>query len=182
MDTILNWRAKLVLVGAALALLGGASCSQAPPPSPILDAGKMVSVMVGRSSRTDVFATLGQPGRTERSMSGETWIYEAKKGEPGSQRLMGGAGAAIGLAGAFVPYLGLVGSGVGLLNTAAGAPRREPDAVSLAVNFGDDGIVRDCTYSSTALPAGVTGAAQGPAKVPGCQRPSPIAGAVPQAR
>lgn len=142
----------------------------------------MASVVVGRSSRADVFAALSQPGRTERSMGGETWIYEAKEGEAGGQRLMSGAGAAIGLAGAFVPYLGLVGSGVGLMNTAAGATRREPDAISLAVNFGDDDVVRDCTYSSTAVPAGVTGAAQVPAKVLGCSRPFPAAGAASQAR
>jgi len=178
----LNWCAKLVPVGAALALLAGASCSQAPPPSPILDTGKMASVVVGRSSRADVFAALGQPGRTERSMSGETWIYEAKEGEAGGQRLMSGAGAAIGLAGAFVPYLGLVGSGVGLMNTAAGGTRRGPEAISLAVSFGGDGVVRDCTYSSTAVPKGVTGAAQGPAKVLGCSRPVPVAGAVLRAR
>ena len=114
-------------------------------------------------------------------MSGETWVYEARGGDAGG-RFMGGAGAAIGLAGAFVPYLGLVGSGIGLANTAAGATRREPGAVSLAVSFGDDGVVRDCTYSSTTLPAGVAGSAPGPAKVVGCSRPSPAVEVVPRAR
>ena len=62
-----------------------------------------------------------------------------------------------GVVGAFVPYVGLVGSGLGLANAVRGNGAT-PDAVSLAVRF-DNGVVRDCTVSSTAAPRGLPGAA-----------------------
>ena len=86
---------------------------------------------------------------------------------------MSGAAAASGVAGAFVPYLGLVGSGLGLANATGDTGRREPDMVSMTVDFGVSGLVRDCTYSSTAVPAGMPGAAAGAATPLGCQKPHP---------
>ena len=166
-------RTGLAKAGAALAMLAAASCAQAPPPSAILDTGKVSSIVVGRSSRTDVFTALGRPTRTHQGLAGEGWVYEAKTENSGRQRLMSGAAAASGVAGAFVPYLGLVGSGLGLANAAGGTGQPEPDTVSMTVDFGADGLVRDCTYSSTAVPAGMPGAAAGAARLLGCQKPYP---------
>ncbi len=166
-------RTGLAKAGAALAMMAAASCAQAPPASAILDAGKTSSIVVGRSSRTDVFTALGSPSRTQQSLAGESWVYEAKTDDSGRQRLMSGAAAASGVAGAFVPYLGLVGSGLGLANAAGDTGRREPDMVSMTVDFGANGLVRDCTYSSTAVPAGMPGAPTGAATPLGCQKPYP---------
>lgn len=166
-------RPRLAMALATPALLLMASCSDNAPPPPIMDAGKVASVVVGRSSRTDVFNALGQPSRTERSGLGEAWVYQATKGDAGSGRLVSGASAASGVVGAFVPYAGLVGSGLGLAGAAANRTRPDAQAVSLTVLFRDDGVVRDCAYSSTALPAGVPGSAAGTAKPIDCSRPVP---------
>ena len=165
-------RTGLAKACAALAMMAASSCAQAPSPSAILDAGKVSSIVIGRSSRTDVFTALGSPTRTQQSLAGESWVYEAKTDDSGRQRLMSGA-AASGVAGAFVPYLGLVGSGLGLANATGDTGRREPDMVSMTVDFGANGLVRDCTYSSTAVPAGMPGAAAGTAAPLGCQKPHP---------
>ncbi len=150
-------------------LLLAAACSQRAAPSAVLDPGKVGAVTVGRSSRADVFAALGQPSRTERSAGGEAWVYEARTGDPGDRGWMTGVSAASGVAGAFVPYVGLIGSGLGL--AGADALRADPQAVSLAVSFREDGVVRDCAYSSTAAPAGVPGAPAGAPALIDCQRP-----------
>ena len=171
------WRAKSAVVLAALVLLAGVSCSRSASQTAVPDADKLASVVIGRSSRTDVFAALGRPSRTEQSRLGETWFYEAKNGDAGGQGLMTGAAAASGVIGAFVPYVGLVGSGIGLAGAAVSGTRGEPDVISVAVNFGDDGVVHNCVYSSTASPAGVPGSAGGPAKVAGCQKPPSSAAA-----
>ena len=165
-------RLALTLAGP---LLAAVACSQQAAPSAILDPGKVGSVAVGRSSRADVFAALGQPSRTERSAGGEAWIYEARTGDTGSRGWRNGVSAASGVAGAFVPYVGLIGSGLGLAGAGAEAMRADPQAVSLAVSFRADGVVRDCTYSSTALPAGVPGSAAGTGTAApiDCQRPLP---------
>ena len=76
---------------------------------------------------------------------------------------MGGASAATGMVGAFVPYVGLIGSGLGLAGAAVNGAQPDVQAVSLTVLFRDDGIVRDCSYSSTAAPTS--------AKPIDCQRP-----------
>ena len=164
---------RLLSVLVAPMLLAGASCSRNAPPAAVLDAGKVASVVIGRSSRTDVFTTLGQPSRTERSALGEAWVYEAKTGDAGGNGLISGASAATGVVGAFVPYVGLIGSGLGLAGVAMDGMRAEPQAVMLAVIFRDDGVVRDCTYSSTAAPAGVAGSTADAAKLVDCQRPAP---------
>lgn len=154
-------------------LLAAASCAQRTAPSAILDPGKVGTVVVGRSTRADVFAALGQPNRTERSAGGEAWVYEARTGDPGSRGWMSGVSAASGVAGAFVPYVGLLGSGLGLASVGADALRADPQAVSLAVTFREDGVVRDCAYSSTAAPAGVPAAPAGAPALIDCQRPLP---------
>jgi len=160
-----------------------AACSQHAAPSAVLASGKVGSVAVGRSSRADVFAALGQPSRTERSANGEAWIYEVRTGDAGGRGWMSGVSAASGVAGAFVPYVGLIGSSLGLAGVGADAMREDPQAVSLAVSFREDGVVRDCAYSSTARPVGVPGPAAGAATDPApidCQRPIVLA-PVPQA-
>lgn len=168
---------------AAVAALLVAACSADAPPPAVLDAGKVGSVVVGRSSRADVYAALGRPNRTERSASGEAWIYEAAGG--GAANPLGGAAAASGLLGAFVPYAGLVGSGLGLAGAAMGGARPDRATVGLTVAFTADGVVRDCVLSSTAVPAGVFQAGVSPAGAPGsvptdagivdCRRPGPNA-------
>ena len=150
----------------ALAFLTTA-CTRAAPPTASLDPAKVGSVVIGRSSRKDVFATLGQPGHTEQSRQGETWVYETRSGDPGHQQLSSGAGAAAGVVGAFVPYVGLIGSGFGLADAAMGS-QRAPTASSLKVVFSGDGVVSDCLYTSTDMPAGLPGAT---APAIGCQRP-----------
>ena len=114
-------------------------------------------VVVGRSSRNDVFATLGRPTRTERDAAGETWVYDATPAKAANGSLISGAVTASGIVGAFVPYVGLAGSGLGLANTAANATDTQPDVSSMSVMFGSNGLVRDCAYSSTATPAGMPG-------------------------
>jgi len=173
----LNRRATPATVAAALVLLAGASCSRTAPQTAVPDAGKLASITIGRSSRTDVFTALGRPTRTEQSGVGETWIYEAKNDGAGGQSFVNGAAAASGIIGAFVPYAGLLGSGLGLAGAATNGTRGEPDTASVAVSFGSDGIVRNCVYSSTAMPAGVAGPAGNPAKTVGCQKASSPAGA-----
>ena len=165
------WTASLARVAAALTALAAASCAPASSSPAVPDAAKVSSIVIGRSSRTDVFTALGRPTRTQQSLAGESWVYEARTDDSGRQRMMSGAAAASGIAGAFVPYLGLVGSGLGLANAAGSPGRQEPDSTSMTVEFGANGIVRDCTYASTALPAGLPGATPGPAKPLGCQRP-----------
>lgn len=178
---------------AALAVSLAAACSADAPPPAVLDAGTVGSVIIGRSSRADVYAALGRPSRTERSASGEAWIYEAGGGGGGANPL-GGVATASGLLGAFVPYAGLVGSGLGLAGAAMGGARPDRARVGLTVAFTADGVVRDCVLSSTAVPAGVFQAGVSPAGAPGpvpadagivdCRRPGPNAlpgsiGAVP---
>lgn len=168
---------RLAMALAGPLLLAAASCAQRAAPSAILDPGRVGTVVVGRSTRADVFAALGQPSRTERSAGGESWVYEARIGDPGGRGWMNGVSAASGVAGAFVPYVGLIGSGLGLAGAGADALRADPQAVGLAVTFRENGVVRDCAYSSTAAPVGVPGAPAGTAVPIDCQRPSP--GAVP---
>ena len=140
-----GWVSRQAAIFATSIPLAGASCSQHAPPSAVLHPGKVASVVVGRSSRTDVFAVSGQPGRTERSALGEAWIYEARTGDAGGRRLISGASAASGVVGAFVPYVGVIGCGLGLAGAAMDGTRPEPQAVSLTVTFRDDSVVRDCT-------------------------------------
>jgi outer membrane protein assembly factor BamE (lipoprotein component of BamABCDE complex) len=139
-----------------LLLLIAASCSRND--AAVLNPAKVADVVVGRSSRADVFATLGRPTRTERNSSGEFWIYEHKSNASARRGVFQGAAAASGVIGAFVPYAGLAGSGLGLAGTAMDATLRT-DMTSLTVQFGANGVVRECVYSSTALPARVPGAA-----------------------
>ena len=135
-------------------------------------APKVASIVVGRSSRNDVFAALGRPARTERSGLGEVWVYQpSADGGTGGNGLMSGASAASGILGAVVPYAGAVGSGLGLAGTAMGGGSARPPADRLSVTFRDDGVVRDCTFSSTVFPAAGPGPAAVPAKVVDCQRP-----------
>jgi outer membrane protein assembly factor BamE (lipoprotein component of BamABCDE complex) len=165
------YRLCRTMVLAVLMLLTGASCSQHAPAA-ILDANKVAAVVVGSSSRTDVFTALGRPTHTEHSAQGEAWIYQAKTGgTTGRSSLMSGATAASSLVGAVVPYVGLVGSGLGLANAAADGAAPEQQVVSLTVTFGDDGLVRDCTYDSTAPPTGMPGSDAGITKPVDCQRP-----------
>ncbi len=162
---------RLAVALAAPLLL--AACTQNAPLSAALDAGKVGSVVVGRSSRTEVFTALGQPSRTERSALGEAWIYEARTGDPGGRGLMNGASAASGVIGAFVPYVGLIGSGLGLAGVAMDGTRAELQVVSLTITFRDDNVVRDCAYASTAAPIGVPGSTGNATKLVDCQRPAP---------
>ena len=142
---------RLISACSLLLLLVGPSCSRNKSAPALLDAGKLGSVVVGRSSRSDVFAALGRPSRLERSASGESWIYEVKQRDGGGQSVLQGAAAASGVIGAFVPYAGIVGSGLGLAGAAMGR-NPEVETTSLTVKFGADGLVHDCVYSSTAFP------------------------------
>ena len=146
-----------------------AACTQAAPRASILDPAKVGSVVIGRSSRSDVFKALGQPGHTEQSRQGETWVYETQSGGGDNQQLSSGAGAAAGVVGAFVPYVGLVGSGLGLASAAMGSQHAPPRTSSLRVIFSGNGLVNDCLYTTTDVPAGLPGAT---AAAVGCQRPA----------
>ena len=167
-----SWSARMAIFLILPMLLTGASCSANAPEPAVLDARKVASVVIGRSSRADVFSALGRPSRTERSALGEAWIYEAKTHDTGGQGLISGVSAASGVAGAFVPYAGLVGSGLGLAGTAMGKVQPPPVVVSLAVAFAPDGVVRDCLYSSTAFPVGAPNPATGALTTIDCGRPS----------
>ena len=155
-------------------LLAVMSCSHSAPSAQALDPGKVASIVVGRSSRNEVFQALGQPARTERSSAGEVWVYQPTSGGTDGSGVMSGASAASGILGAFVPYAGAIGSGLGLAGTAMGKSSSGPPADSLSVVFRDDGIVRDCVFSKTVFPPGGAGPADAPAKVVDCQRdPAP---------
>lgn len=169
---ILHWSAwsehSRISACISFLLLIAASCSRNDAAS-VLNPVKVADVIVGQSSRADVFAALGRPTRTERNSLGESWIYEDKSDAAGRRRIFQGAAAASGAIGAFVPYAGFVGSGLGLAGAAMdGTPRT--DVASLAVEFGANGVVRECVYSSSALPAGVPGA--GAVAPIDCQRPT----------
>ncbi len=168
--------ARVAAAAAIAALVGTASCSgdtAAGGGGAILDAGKVSSVIVGRSSRADVFAALGRPSRTEHSAAGEAWVYEVRESDPGAgqQTVMNGVASAAGVIGAVVPFAGLVGSSLGLAGSAMGGSRHDPKVTSLAVAFGPDSVVRDCIYASTASPAGVPGSTPGAPEVVDCRRP-----------
>ena len=163
-------RRAFVAAAALPFLLAMLSCSASAPSAPALDSGKVASIVVGRSSRNDVFAAMGQPARTERSSLGEVWFYQPASGGTGGSGLMSGASAASGILGAFVPYAGAVGSGLGLAG-AMGGTRPAPPSDSLSITFRDDGVVRDCTFSSATVPAAGPAPAAAPAKVVDCQRP-----------
>ena len=122
--------------------------------------------MVGRSSRAAVFQVLGRPGLVEQNGAGEAWTYTAAP--PARRGLSGGAGAALGLAGAFVPYVGLIGPGLGLANAAL-PDGPAPETRTIKIEFDPRGVVRDCTYASTGLPAGFAPPEGGP-PVPVCSR------------
>jgi hypothetical protein len=128
----------------------------------------MAAIVVGQSSRSDVFATLGRPARTEQSNAGERWVYESHRDSQGNAQLVSGAGAAAGVVGAFVPFVGLVGPGLGLVNAATDNPAPGTGNASLSIDFGADGVVRDCVYASSDVPAGLPGAP--PARALGCGR------------
>ena len=163
---------KLTAAAMLPFLLAATSCSSSAPVAPALDPGKVASIVVERSSRDDVFAALGRPARTERGGLGEVWVYQPTAGGgTGGSGLMSGASAASGILGAFVPYAGVVGSGLGLAGTAMGGEASKPPADSLSVTFRDDGVVRDCTFSSAVFPVAGPGPAAVPAKVVDCQRP-----------
>ena len=120
-------------------------------PLPALDRAKLELIVVGQSSRSEVFAALARRPVPERSAQGETWIYETRdKGN--RESILSGAAAGSALLGAFVPYAGLVDSGVGLASVATGGGSSPTETSSLSVVFGADGIVRDCLYVTTASP------------------------------
>ncbi len=142
-----------LITTALVAMTVGPSCSQNHRQPATLDPKKVASIVVGSSSRADVFAILGRPSRTERSAQGEAWIYEVKEAHADRRNLVGGVAAASGLVGAVVPYAGLVGSALSLADAATGGgANSEDDTARLAVQLADNGVVRDCVYSSTALP------------------------------
>lgn len=124
-----------------------------------------------------MFAALGQPDHTQQSSLGEAWVYEAKAASgSGRSGLMNGAAAASGVVGAFVPYVGLLGSGLGLASSTMGGQPAAPKGDSLTVMFTAGGIVRDCLYSSVAPPAGVPGSKTAAGTGARCQgSPSPAA-------
>ncbi len=153
----------------ASTLLTVASCAQPSGHHAILEPSRVSSIIVGRSSKSDVLTALGKPSRVDRNGQGETWVYEYRPDGSGRQTLLAGAQAASAVAGAFVPFVGLLGTGVGLASAADGGGP-EPGTTTLAINFADFGIVRECTYSTSMVPAdSPTGANAGTA--PDCQRP-----------
>ena len=170
-----SWLVRMAIYFVLPMLFAGTSCSTSAPEPAVLDANKVASVVIGRSSRADVFSALGRPTRTERSALGEAWIYEAKTRDTGGQGLISGVSAASGVAGVFVPYASLVGSGLGLAGTAMSKVQPIPVVVSLAVAFAQDGVVRDCIYSSTAFPVGAPNPATGAVVTVDCGRPAPSA-------
>lgn len=150
-----------------LILLAATSCAGPHGESHGFDPAKVPSVVIGRSTRAEVLTALGQPARSERNAQGETWVYEVREKNANYDRLMGGAAAGSAIAGAFVPFAGLVGSGLGLANAAVGDTGHPPDTTSLAVSYGPDGVVRDCVVTSTA-PVAIGPSA---AKIVDCARP-----------
>ena len=163
-------RAAPLLFSALIALAGASACAGDAGHPAVLDRSKIPSIVVGRSTQGDVFALLGRPSRAERSAQAETWIYE-DKASGGEGRLVSGAAAASGIVGAFVPYVGLLGSGLGLADAATGGARPQAATTSFAVSFGDGGIVRDCVYATTEF-SSAPGRAPGIPRSVDCQRPS----------
>lgn len=140
------------------------ACAQAPASPAALDLSKVPGIVVGRSARAEVFALLGQPGRIDRDGRGERWTWASGGAEP--DRMGPVMQAASTVAGAFVPFAGLAGTGLGLARSAAAGP--PPGVTMFSVLFTDGGTVQDCTASASAPPAEGTGA---PAPLPDCARP-----------
>lgn len=154
--------ARLCWQAAALLL---AACTQPPAGPAALDVTKVPNIIVGRSSRAEVFALLGQPGRIDRDGQGERWTWASGGAAP--DRLGPAMQAASTVAGAFIPFAGLAGTGLGLARSATDGP--PPGLTTFAVAFTDRGVVQDCMASASALPADGAGA---PAVLPDCQRPA----------
>ena len=163
-----SWRAMAAALGVLSMALGAVSCAPDAPAKTV----DVSSIVIGQSTRADVFSKLGKPARTEERGTGETWVYETRSGGGMRRGLMSGAAAASGVVGAFVPFVGLVGPGIGLLDATTGAPGAAPEVSSLSIVYGDDGIVRDCVYSTTGVPAGMPGSDPAKAKAAGCARPA----------
>lgn len=164
---MMGWR-RLVRLGGEVGLLTWALAGCAPTGDAAgPDRAKVASVVIGRSSRDDVFGALGRPSRTERNAAGEFWTYEWSGRGGRTAAAVQGAATASSVIGAFVPYAGLVGTGIGLAGPRLGGTSK-PDTSSLTVQFGPDGTVRECALSSTGLPAGLHGSAGPPVD---CQRP-----------
>ena len=168
---ILHWSAwsehSRISACISFLLLIAASCSRNDAAS-VLNPVKVADVIVGQSSRADVFAALGRPTRTEQT----AW------GSPGfmKTRAMPQAGDAFSGGGCRVRRHRCVRALCWFRGLRLGARWRrhgrnsETDVASLAVEFGANGVVRECVYSSSALPAGVPGAV---AVAPiDCQRPA----------
>ncbi len=119
-----------LITTALVVMTVGPSCSQDHRQPATLDPKKVASIVVGSSSRADVFAILGRPSRTERSAQGEAWIYEVKEAHADRRNLVGGVAAASGLVGAVVPYAGLVGSALSLADAATGGGANSEDEYS----------------------------------------------------
>lgn len=129
-------------------VLAIASCATDAPT--VQSPGHLSSVVIGTSTRKEVLTALGRPNRIERSGSGESWVYEHDGGRAKKSGLVSGVAAASGVVGAFVPFAGLIGPGIGLANSVGGAPKA--DVSSETIQFGYDGLVRDCVLVSSALP------------------------------
>ena len=99
---------------AILLPLGMAGCSGQSGDTAILEPGKVSSIVIGQSSRSDVLALLGQPNHTTWNRDGESWVYQVTDEDLRRESMSNGATIAGGVLGAFVPFGGLIGMGLGM--------------------------------------------------------------------
>ncbi len=135
------------------------------------DLRKLSSVVVGQSSRADVLGVMGRPSQVLRNARGEAWVYEAQGASRNEGRMAAGAQAAATVAGALIPFAGLVGAGMGLASAAA-SESRQPMVTTMTVEFAEAGVVRDCIYATNAMTTDDLVRADGRAPFD-CVRPAP---------
>lgn len=136
------------------------------------DLRKLSAVVVGQSSRADVLGVMGQPSQVLRNARGESWVYEAQDSGRTDGRVAAGTQAAATVAGALIPFAGLVGAGMGLANAAVSEPRR-PAVTTVTVEFAEAGVVRECIYATNAMTPDDLLRADGRAPFD-CVRPAPV--------
>lgn len=136
-------------LGLGAALLALAACAGGDG-APVLDLAKLPSIAVGESSRVEVFQIMGRPTQVLRGARGESWVYQAQASTADRRNLAAGAQVASTVAGVLIPFVGLVGTGIGLASQMGGdAP--PPGVTTVTIDFADPGIVRDCTISTNVM-------------------------------
>ena len=165
----LGWVTILLVIAAA-------ACSHQVGTKAILDPSKTSSIVVGQSSKAEVLRSLGPPRRADRNGQGESWVYRIEGRDTNERQIAAGAQVVSAAVGALVPFGGLVGAGIGLAGTGLRGSEKEMPAAVLTVDFGTQGVVRECTFSTNVVSVATASNPDPASQMPlDCQRPPPAA-------